>query len=75
MHRDIFRLQLANNRRLIKNLPPPWLNAITSDITSKFGYGAIFSNLRFLLSKTQFISDIVVKSSDKSHWDKWQLFF
>ena len=28
MHRDIFRLQLTNNRRLIENLPPPWLNAI-----------------------------------------------
>ena len=24
MHWDIFRLQLANNRYLIKNLPPPW---------------------------------------------------
>ena len=24
MHRYIFRLQLANYRRLIKNLPPPW---------------------------------------------------
>ena len=23
MHRDIFRLQLANKRHLIKNLPPP----------------------------------------------------
>ena len=24
MHRDIFRLQLANNRRLIGKLPPLW---------------------------------------------------
>ena len=32
MHRDIFRFQLANNRRLIENLPPP---LPTSDITSK----------------------------------------
>ena len=24
MHRDILRLQLANYRRLIKSLPPPW---------------------------------------------------
>ena len=23
MHRDIFRLRLANNRHLIENLPPP----------------------------------------------------
>ena len=24
MHRYIFRFQLANNRRLIESLPPPW---------------------------------------------------
>ena len=30
MHQDIFRLQLTNNRRLIKNLPP-WQNAIYFD--------------------------------------------
>ena len=27
---DIFRLQLANIRHLIENLPPPWSNAIYS---------------------------------------------
>ena len=49
MHRDTFRLQLANNRRkLIENLPPPWKKAIY------FEYN--------------------VKSSDKTCWDKWQLF-
>ena len=58
MHRDIFRLQMATYRRLIKNLPPPWENAITSDITSKFGFSAIIFKLRVPLSKTQFTSDI-----------------
>ena len=33
----------------------------TSDITSKFGYSAIFSNLRFIRSKKQFTSDITSK--------------
>ena len=31
MHRDTYRLQLTNNRRLIENLPP-WQNA------TYFGY-------------------------------------
>ena len=39
MHRDIFRLQLTNNRRLIENLPP-WQNVIY------FGYNVKFRILR-----------------------------
>ena len=68
MHRDIFRLQLGNNRHLIENLPIREVHIylvgkmlVTSNITSKFGYNAIFSNLGFLRSKTQLTSDITSK--------------
>ena len=60
MHRDNFRLELANNRRIIQNCVFG-KTQFPSDITPKFDYSAIFSNFRFLRGKTHFTSDITSK--------------
>ena len=50
MHRDIFRLQLANNRHLIENFPPPFFLTLKKILLSDI------MDLRhpLLLSKTQY---------------------
>ena len=60
MHQDIFHLQFTNYRRLIKNLPPLWENAInfgynvkSSDIACWDKWESTFPNPRLLISKTQ----------------------
>ena len=73
MHRDNLRLQLANSKENANNRHLKMLTIessihlllgktqFTSDNTSKFGYRANVSNLRFLRSKTQLTSDITSK--------------